>query len=667
MSGNYSMEDIERTPETTEQAEPEMQPEEEKPEEGRKPGRRRRPRKQKERKMIGFRKLAFEAMPEIMSYMFMAAVILTGASALGSLIISKLLEENGIFAITTANVKDFVSSWRILPILLVAAVLLLLNLILGVFGSIYQCDDILKGGKVTFIEIFRESFKDLKRFLNLSGFLVILYMVLGVPIVGFGFQVDMTQNLVIPNFILSVILSKWYLAAGYYALIIFLIWKGLRHFFTLHGILLDDLQPKAAKKQSEQIVKDHWKELLLTAAIIFALGYALQFLVAYVVFPRLTDSLRDFGLTVPQGYTLDPNADLTELDVDVVINRTLAFFYVIVERLVLAAVDLLESGFVVLKATQLYRKYTGGTSAPYPERPWIVKYIFRTLSTGVLATAVLVTSFFLALYFDVYAADPVDPYIVAHRAGGYLASENSNEGLEAAIAAGADASEIDVQRTKDNRYVINHDRTFKRLAGEPRAAQEMTFDEVMALRIPDTSGSGREVRVATMEQMLDTIKGRHKLFIELKGATADRQMADDLVQMIREKDCLDDIVLIGLNFEVLKYAKETYPEFETGVLLFAGFGDIQSMNCDYVMLSQESATPARIRKVREQGKNAVVWTVNDEESLYGFLDGQADYVLTDDVELALQIQQELRERTEIERIIDFAAVLAPQEVLSWAK
>ena len=80
-----------------------------------------------------------------------------------------------------------------------------------------------------------------------------------------------------------------------------------------------------------------------------------------------------------------------------------------------------------------------------------------------------------------------------------------------------------------------------------------------------------------------------------------------------------------------------------------------------------TASPARIRKVREQGKNAVVWTVNDEESLYGFLDGQADYVLTDDVELALQIQQELRERTEIERIIDFAAVLAPQEVLSWAK
>ncbi|MBQ1291652.1 MAG: glycerophosphoryl diester phosphodiesterase membrane domain-containing protein, partial [Lachnospiraceae bacterium] len=220
------MEDIERTTEPTEQAEPETQPKEgplkeEEPEEGGRPGRRRRPRKPKERKMVGYGRLAFEAMPEIMSYMFMAAVILTGASALGGLIISKLLEENGIFAITTANVKDFVSSWRILPILLVAAVLLLLNLILGVFGSIYQCDDILKGGKVTFIEIFRESFKDLKRFLNLSGFLVILYMVLGVPIVGFGFQVDMTQNLVIPNFILSVILSKWYLAAGYYALIIF--------------------------------------------------------------------------------------------------------------------------------------------------------------------------------------------------------------------------------------------------------------------------------------------------------------------------------------------------------------------------------------------------------------------------------------------------------------
>ena len=69
------MEDIERTTEPTEQAEPETQPKEgplkeEKPEEGRRPGRRRRPRKPKERKMVGFGRLAFEAMPEIMSYMF---------------------------------------------------------------------------------------------------------------------------------------------------------------------------------------------------------------------------------------------------------------------------------------------------------------------------------------------------------------------------------------------------------------------------------------------------------------------------------------------------------------------------------------------------------------------------------------------------------------------
>ena len=69
----------------------------------------------------------------------------------------------------------------------------------------------------------------------------------------------------------------------------------------------------------------------------------------------------------------------------------------------------------------------------------------------------------------------------------------------------------------------------------------------------------------TLEDLLDVVKGKGTLFIELKGVTADRQMADDVVRMVREKDCVGDVVLISLAYDVIDYAERTYPEFETGV------------------------------------------------------------------------------------------------------
>ena len=79
----------------------------------------------------------------------------------------------------------------------------------------------------------------------------------------------------------------------------------------------------------------------------------------------------------------------------------------------------------------------------------------------------------------------------------------------------------------------------------------------------DTSGSGKLVSIPTLEEMLDVIKGRETLFIELKGKTADRQMADDLVRMVKEKDCLEDVVMISLKYNVIDYIESTYPEVET--------------------------------------------------------------------------------------------------------
>ena len=269
------------------------------------------------------------------------------------------------------------------------------------------------------------------------------------------------------------------------------------------------------------------------------------------------------------------------------------------------------------------------------------------ISGALLAVlSVGVGAFFDALFYW----DPVG--VVGHRAAGTLAPENSLEGLEVAIEHGCYASEIDVQRTKDGRYVINHDDTFRRLAGDERAPKDMTFEEVRGLRLRDATEPGRTWQVPTLEEMLDVIKGRERLLVELKGATADRQMVDDVVAMVRERGCVGDVILISLNYDVIEYAERTYPEFDTGTLVFVSVGDVSHLTCDYVLMEEELATDSRISRAHFADKRVGVWTVNTDNGIKKFLNGPADLIITDRIDAAEEIQAQLDKRTDYEVIED---------------
>ena len=129
--------------------------------------------------------------------------------------------------------------------------------------------------------------------------------------------------------------------------------------------------------------------------------------------------------------------------------------------------------------------------------------------------------------------------------------------------------------------------------------------------------------------MLDVVRGREKLFLELKGETADRRMADDLVRIIREKDCVNDVVLISLKYGVMDYLKTRYPESETGILIFGGIGDVSHLNCDIIIMEEEMTSDTRIARIHANGKRAFVWTVNTEAGLYRALRSDCDGIITD--------------------------------------
>ena len=56
--------------------------------------------------------------------------------------------------------------------------------------------------------------------------------------------------------------------------------------------------------------------------------------------------------------------------------------------------------------------------------------------------------------------------------------ENTLAALEAAISAGADSAEIDVQQTQDGTLIIMHDTNFKRTTGYDSQVWDTPYDIV---------------------------------------------------------------------------------------------------------------------------------------------------------------------------------------------
>ena len=192
---------------------------------------------------------------------------------------------------------------------------------------------------------------------------------------------------------------------------------------------------------------------------------------------------------------------------------------------------------------------------------------------------------------------------------------------------------------------MNHDSTFKRVAGDSRKPEEMTLREVKKLSIDGE-------HVPTYEEMVIASRGRLVLFTELKGNTADKKMADDTVKLVKQYQMEDEVVLISLDYGLIDYIETNYSEMHTGFLTFASFGKTAALNCDYIGLEEESATSDAIDAIHKEGKKVLVWTANEIGSQKHFLCTKADGLITDNVTQAIGLVSELEHRSDLDRMID---------------
>jgi glycerophosphoryl diester phosphodiesterase len=153
-----------------------------------------------------------------------------------------------------------------------------------------------------------------------------------------------------------------------------------------------------------------------------------------------------------------------------------------------------------------------------------------------------------------------DVAITAHRGASVAAPENSMAAFRAAMEAGATFTELDVQRTRDGQIVVVHDGDLMRLGGDPRKVSELTAAEIAGIDI----GRKYDARFAgetppTLAQVIDLVRGRMKINVELKYNVPDPLLAPAVIELLKSKQFLDDVVITSLDYAALKQVESIEP------------------------------------------------------------------------------------------------------------
>ena len=249
---------------------------------------------------------------------------------------------------------------------------------------------------------------------------------------------------------------------------------------------------------------------------------------------------------------------------------------------------------------------------------------------------------------------------IAHRGLSAEAPENTIKAYELAGGAGFWGAETDVRMTKDKKFILQHDLTFKRLCGVDKKPEDMTLSEIQKLTIKSGNNVSKyknvksATTVATLEDYLTTCKKYNMVpVIEIKmefveygnETTNDSRMQavtknnmEDLYALTNQIMGNKEYMFIAYDFETMVQMRKVLDDNATtstnvklqhvtnnpdqGMINYYKKRKIElDANCDKISLSD-------IKAFKDGGVNVGLWTVDDTERVADYIAQKVDYITT---------------------------------------
>jgi len=262
---------------------------------------------------------------------------------------------------------------------------------------------------------------------------------------------------------------------------------------------------------------------------------------------------------------------------------------------------------------------------------------------------------------------PQRPLIVAHRGGAGLAPENTLDAFANSLELGVEAVELDVHLSKDGVPVVIHDPSLEKTTDGKGFVENFTLGELKSFNAGvrfkgsldtaiarDTTKDGKEIqRIPTLEEVLDLIKRRVKLQLEIKVREDGSRypgIEGKVIEALRKHDIVNRTVLLSFDFPTLREAKEREPGLQTCALLGGRYlnamlprgvsaiaDEMASLKVEYAGIDERRYTPALLEGLRTRGYRVGVWTVNDESRMRYFIQQGVDFITTDRPDVLMKI------------------------------
>ena len=249
--------------------------------------------------------------------------------------------------------------------------------------------------------------------------------------------------------------------------------------------------------------------------------------------------------------------------------------------------------------------------------------------------------------------------IIAHRGASFAAPENTLAAVKAAMEAGADWVEIDVQESADGTVMVFHDRDFSRMRGPAKGISLMHDDEIGRIDIGSWKGSEFAAeRTPRLAEVLSLCKGRAGVLIELKYYGHQQKLEQRVVDVVEAAGMSDQVMVMSLDYRGLSRLHALRPQWKVGLLSSVRLGNLAKLDLDFLGLNARTTSRRQIEEARQQGLQTFVWTVNDPLDISVMLGRGVDGVITDDPALARSVRQTRAESGFGENLLlDLAAML----------
>jgi glycerophosphoryl diester phosphodiesterase len=248
--------------------------------------------------------------------------------------------------------------------------------------------------------------------------------------------------------------------------------------------------------------------------------------------------------------------------------------------------------------------------------------------------------------------------VVAHRGAAGAAPENTLAAVRRAIEAGTDWVEIDVQETLDGAVVVIHDSDFMKLAGNPLKVWDGTLAQVQDVDVGSWFAPAFAAeRVPLLTDVLEEVRGKARLVIELKYYGHDQQLEQRVVDMVEQAGMVDEVAIMSLKYAGMQKIRALRPDWTIGLLSAKSVGNLASLDVDFLAVNTGMASPGFVRRAQDSGKQVFVWTVNEPLTMHRMISLGVDGMITDEPAMAREVIAAHADLNTVERLLLHAAVL----------